>query len=95
MKRKLLKNLVIYQTKSGAFELRGDVQKETIWASLDQIAQAWSHKSVISKHLKIYSEGELGKGNCCKNATVQIEVSARYREIEYTTSMPSSLWGIV
>ena len=88
MKKETLKNnLVIYQTKSGALELRGDVQKETIWASLDQIAQVFGRdKSVISKHLKnIYSEGELSeKATVAKNATVQIEGKRIVtREIEY------------
>ncbi len=29
--------LVIYQTKSGALELRGDLEKETIWATQIQV----------------------------------------------------------
>ncbi len=28
---------LIYQTKNGAIEFRGDANKETIWATLDQI----------------------------------------------------------
>ncbi len=88
MKKETLKNkLVIYQTKSGALELRGDTQKETMWATLDQIAQVFGRdKSVISKHLKnIYNEGELSeKATVAKNATVQIEGKRTVtREIEY------------
>ena len=57
MKNKKLKKqqdqLVIYQSKSGAIELRGDFERETVWASLDQIAEVFERdKSVISRHLK-------------------------------------------
>ncbi|MCR4285424.1 MAG: virulence RhuM family protein [Candidatus Kaiserbacteria bacterium] len=81
------KDLVIYQAKSGALELRGDFEKETIWASLDQIAGVFGRdKSVISKHLKnIYKEGELSEqATVAKNATVQIEGKRTVvRTIEY------------
>ena len=53
--------VVIYQSKTGAIELRGDFRKETIWANLDQIAQVFDRdKSVISRHIhNIFREGEL------------------------------------
>lgn len=31
--KKVNQKMVIYQTKSGALELRGDLDKETIWAT--------------------------------------------------------------
>jgi hypothetical protein len=37
-KVKETKGLVIYQAKNGASELRGDLARETLWATLDQIA---------------------------------------------------------
>ena len=64
--------LIIYQAKSGAIELRGDFGKETIWATLDQIAVVFGRdKSVISRHLKnIFQEGELDRDSVvAKNAT--------------------------
>ena len=36
MAKKIEKNVVIYQAKSGAIELRGDFSSETIWATQDQ-----------------------------------------------------------
>ena len=49
------KNLVVYQTQSGALEIRQDAQNETIWASLDEISVLFGRdKSVISRHIKIY-----------------------------------------
>lgn len=80
-------NVVIYQAKNGAIELRGDFSRETIWATLDQIASVFGRdKSVISRHLKnIYKEGELDvRATVAKNATVQIEAGRRVeRLIEY------------
>ncbi|MFZ2523361.1 MAG: virulence protein RhuM/Fic/DOC family protein [Minisyncoccia bacterium] len=88
MKKKSDKNdVVIYQAKSGAIEFRGDKSHETIWATLDQIAEVFGRdKSVISRHLKnIYKEGELSqKATVAKNATVQIEGNRTIkRSIEY------------
>ncbi|MBI5135327.1 virulence protein RhuM/Fic/DOC family protein [Candidatus Uhrbacteria bacterium] len=63
MKNVFMKNnqMVIYQSKTGAIELRGDFRKETIWASLDQIARVFDRdKSVISRHIRhVFEEGEL------------------------------------
>lgn len=78
MKKKLIKNkeLVIYQAKSGAIELRGDFSSETIWATQAQIAEVFDiERSVITKHIKnIYKEGELiEKATCAKIAQVQVE----------------------
>ncbi len=61
MKKKTRGEIVIYQAKSGAIELRGDFGKETMWASLDQMTAVFGRdKSVISRHIKnIFKEGEL------------------------------------
>lgn len=62
MVKEIPKNqIAIYQAKSGAIELRGDIVTDTIWASLDQIASVFGRdKSVISRHIKnIFKEGEL------------------------------------
>src|SRR3989344_5078577 len=81
------KNIVIYQAKNGAIEFRGDFEHETVWATLDQIADVFGRdKSVISRHLKnIYKEGELDvRATVAKNATVQIEGKRHVeRVIEY------------
>ena len=67
MKNKKPKNqqnqLVIYQTKSGKIEFRGDLEHDTIWGNLQQIVDLFGvQKPAISKHLKnIYREGELNK----------------------------------
>jgi len=87
MNKKSSKDLVVYQAKSGAIELRGDASRETVWATLDQIAQIFGRdKSVISRHLKnIYREKELDeRATVAKNATVQTEGGRRVKRlIEY------------
>ena len=58
--KKIQKNKggIIYQAKNGAIELLRDFTRETIWATLDQVADIFGRdKSVISRHLKnIYKE---------------------------------------
>ena len=88
MKKSDVKNkVVIYQAKSGAIELRGDAKKDTLWATLDQIATVFGRdKSVISRHLNnIYNEDELDrKATVANNATVQTEGNRTVtRDIEY------------
>ncbi len=53
--------LVVYQTKSGALELRGDLEKETVWATQAQVAQAFDvDVRTVNEHIKnIYKTDEL------------------------------------
>jgi len=59
--KKIENKTIIYQAKNGAIELRADVQKETIFANLNQIAELFGvQKAAISKHIKnIFETGEL------------------------------------
>lgn len=83
-RKKNTKHIVIYQAPSGAIELRGDVGKETIWATLDQIAEVFGRdKSVISRHLKnIFKEDELSRASVvAKNATTAAD--GKVYQVEY------------
>ncbi len=53
--------VVVYQTKSGALELRGDVKNETVWATQAQMVDLFQvDQSVVSRHIKnIFSDGEV------------------------------------
>lgn len=77
----------IYQSKSGSLELKADIQQDTIWASLMQIAELFdTDKSGISRHIRnIYKSGELSqKGTVANFATVQKEGRREIlRDIEY------------
>ena len=45
--------IAIYQSESGAIELRGDWQNETIWATQAQIADLFEvDRTVVTKHIK-------------------------------------------
>jgi hypothetical protein len=57
------KEIIIYQGNNGEIEFRGDFQKDTLWASLQQIADLFGRdKSVISRHIRnIFKEEELNR----------------------------------
>lgn len=61
MKETSLVDTIIYQSKSGALELKTDKEHETIWLTQDQMAFLFDvQKAAISKHLKnIFDSEEL------------------------------------
>lgn len=61
MKNKGVTNTAIYQAESGAIAFRGDFERETIWGSLNQIAELFGRdKSVISRHINnVFNSKEL------------------------------------
>jgi hypothetical protein len=63
------KEIIIYQSKSGAIELKGDFKRETVWASQAQIADLFDvERSVITKHINnILKDKELDKNSVCAN----------------------------
>lgn len=79
--------IVLYQSNKLAERIEVRIENETIWLSLNQIAQLFGRdKSVISRHFKnIYNDKELiQESTVAKYATVQIEAGRKVkREIEY------------
>ncbi len=79
--------LVLYTSADGTVRLDVQFEQETIWLSLNQLADLFERdKSVISRHLRnIYQEGELDRqATVAKNATVQKESGRSVvRDIEY------------
>lgn len=62
MKKEIKKpNIIIYQASNGAIELKGDFDKDTVWANQSQIADIFGvDQSVISRHIKnIFKDDEL------------------------------------
>jgi len=59
--------MIVYQSKDGAIELRGDLIDETIWATQTQIAWLFGvQRPAITKHLKtIFDSKELDKISTC------------------------------
>jgi len=84
------KSIVIYQAKSGAIELRGDLHNETVWATQAQIAKMFGvNPQAITKHLKnIYKERELSqRATCSKMEQVQIEGGRSIRRFVETYNL--------
>lgn len=75
--RKGLKNdVVIFQAKNGALELRGDFTRETVWANRMQMSEMFEvNPQAISKHIQnIYKEEELNReATSSKMELVQME----------------------
>ncbi len=62
-------DLMVYQTDSGALEVRFDGKHDTVWLSQAQmVALFGSERSVITKHLRnVFAEAELEQNSVCAN----------------------------
>ncbi len=60
--------IVMYQTEDGLTKIETTFDNDTVWLSIDKMAELFQcDKSTISRHIKIFSEGELiKKFSCCK-----------------------------
>ena len=70
---------IIYQSKSGALELKTDKKHETIWLTQDQMVSLFDvQKAAISKHLKnIFDSEELYE----KSAVSILETTAKDNKV--------------
>jgi hypothetical protein len=79
--------LLLYQTEDGQTRIEVQFKGETVWLSLNQMADLFQRdKSVISKHIRnVFEEGELTPDSTvAKFATVQTEGNRSVtREIEF------------
>lgn len=67
-------DFLVYESKDGQLKIDVRFQDETVWLSLNQLAQLFQRdKSVISRHIKnVFDEGELTPDETvAKSATVQ------------------------
>ena len=80
-------SLILYQTEDGRTRLEVRLQNETVWLSLNQMADLFQRdKSVVSRHIKnVFGDGELRpEATVAKSATVQAEGGKQVtREIEF------------
>lgn len=62
-------NIIVYQTKSGSLEFKGDFSRETLWATQVQIAEAFNvNVRTINEHVKnIYKTKELNESSTIRN----------------------------
>ena len=61
--------IIIYQTEDGLSKIDVKVENETVWLSLDQLADLFQRdKSTISRHIRnVFSDGELSKDSVVAN----------------------------
>lgn len=82
-----MNTIELYKSSNGETQIKVRFENETVWLSLNQIAELFGRdKSVISRHLKnIYKESELDySSTVAKNTTVQTEGKRKItREIDY------------
>ena len=79
--------ILLYQTPDGVTRIEVKLQNETVWLSLDQMAELFQRKkSTISRHIKnVFEEGELQPDSTVAFfATVQTEGKRKVeRDIAY------------
>ena len=80
-------NIIMYTTEDGLTKIEVTFDEDTVWLSLDQMADLFQRdKSTISRHTKnIFTEGELRpEATVAKFATVQTEGNRQVtRDIDY------------
>ena len=74
--------LMMYQTEDGQTKIDVRMENETVWLSLDQMAELFQRdKSTISRHIRnIFAEGELDRE----------AVVAKFATTEMRCNSPSS-----
>lgn len=83
----------IFQSSNGMIEFNTDVENETIWASLDQIAQLFSRdKSGISRHIKnIFKSKELNEDSVVAKIATTASDGKTYQVDYYNLDMIISI----
>ena len=80
-------NIILYTTPDGVSKIEVTLRNETVWLTLDQMAELFQrNKSTISRHIKnVFEEGELEAGSTVAFfATVQTEGKRKVeRDIAY------------
>lgn len=76
--------IVFYQTQDGETKLSVNLQDETVWLSLDQMAELFQRdKSTISRHIKnVFEEGELQRNSVVANFATTAADGKTY-QVEY------------
>ena len=61
--------VIIYQTEDGLSKFEVNLKNETVWLSIDQMAELFQRdKSTISRHIKnVFEEGELIRDSVVAN----------------------------
>lgn len=67
MSKQSQSGMIIYQTEDGLTKIDVAFDNDTVWLSLDQMAELFQRdRTVIGRHIKnVFSEGELQKNSVC------------------------------
>ena len=59
--------VILFQTEDGQTRLEVQLQNETVWLTIDQMAELFQrNRSTVSRHIKkIFEDGELSKDTTC------------------------------
>jgi len=78
-------NIVVYQTKNGALELKTDQHYDTIWLTQEQLASLFDiQRQAISKHLSnIFASEELRENSVCSILEHTAEDGKTYKVKHY------------
>ena len=62
-------SIIMYTTDDGITKVEATVDNETVWLSIDQMAELFQRdKSTISRHIKnVFTDGELGRDSVVAN----------------------------
>ena len=76
--------ILMYQTEDGLTKIEVELRGETVWLSLDQIAELFQRdKSTISRHIKnIFTEGELNRNSVVANFATTADDRKTY-QVDY------------
>jgi hypothetical protein len=77
--------IILYQTEDGSTRLEVKLVNETVWLSLNQLAELFHRdKSVISKHIKnVFEEGELQQNSVVANFATTAADDKTYKVVYY------------
>ena len=78
-------DLMVYQTDSGALEVRFDDKNDTVWLSQEQIAHLFERdRTAITRHLRnIFKEGELDSNSVVKDSLTTAADGKKYKIKHY------------
>lgn len=86
-------NIIVYQAKNGAIELKGDFTKETIWASQKQLAEVFRvDVRTINEHIQnIFKTNELSEKSVIRNFRITASDGKTYNTKHYNLDMVISV----
>ena len=78
--------IIMYQTEDGLTKIQVELRDETVWLSLDQMAELFQRdKSTVSRHIKnIFAEGELDRNSVVANYATTATDGKRYHMDYYS-----------